>query len=260
MKATFHHEITVKFTLWMRSGHALLFLDSMARDPSCSSVFKISLWCYVVFNIQGWLQRLESFHKTREPHKHSGQNSPGLDSSLLEKRKLPKHFDHAQADLKKPTLTLNSKANPANIFPSAHLANADFKSISATGLGQTEALFRSLQHVIHEKGRNKRLRFISLLFSNPSYYRTGTMFMMDLFGEHFLPAHVTVLQTEAKAVWGVIKAANISQYHVQAQCFRSTYKEMSQQGGAGLVHRKLHPVPHCTTMLSHSFSQPHVVK
>lgn len=176
MKATFHHEITVKFTLWMRSGHALLFLDSMARDPSCSSVFKISLWCYVAFNIQGWLQRLESFHKTREPHKHSGQNSPGLDSSLLEKRKLPKHFDHAQADLKKTTLTLNSKANPANIFPSAHLANADFKSISATGLGQTEALFRSLQHVIHEKGRNKRLRFISLLFSNPSYYRTGTMF------------------------------------------------------------------------------------
>lgn len=117
MKATFHHEITVKFTLWMWSGHALLFLDSMARDPSCSGVFKISLWCYVAFNIQGWLQRLESFHKTREPDKHSGLNSPGLDSSLLEKRKLPKHFDHAQADLKKNTLTLNSKASPANIFP-----------------------------------------------------------------------------------------------------------------------------------------------
>jgi len=36
------------------------------------------------------------------------------------------------------------------------------------------------------------------------------MFMMDSFREHFLPAHVTVLQTEAKAVWGVIKAAFFS--------------------------------------------------
>lgn len=80
---------------------------------------------------------------------------------------------------------------------------------------ETEALFRSLQHAIYKKGRNKRLWFISLLFSNPSYYRTGAMFMMDSFREHFLPAHVTMLQTEAKAVWGVIKAANIFQYHVQ---------------------------------------------
>lgn len=80
---------------------------------------------------------------------------------------------------------------------------------------ETEALFRSLQHAIYKKGRNKRLWFINLLFSNPSYYRTGTMFMMDSFREHFLPAHVTVLQTEAKAVWGVIKAADIFQYHVQ---------------------------------------------
>lgn len=41
------------------------------------------------------------------------------------------------------------------------------------------------------------------------------MFMMDSFREHFLPAHITVLQTEAKAVWGVIKAADIFQYHIQ---------------------------------------------
>lgn len=110
MKATFHHEIAVKLALWMRSGHALLFLDSTARDQSCSGVFKISLWCYVVLNIQGWLQRLESFHETREPQQHSGLNSPGLDSSPQEKRKLPKHFDHAQADLKThPSFELQSK-------------------------------------------------------------------------------------------------------------------------------------------------------
>lgn len=80
---------------------------------------------------------------------------------------------------------------------------------------ETEAFFRSLQHAIYKKGRNRRLWFSSLLLSNPSYYRTGTMFMMDSFREHFLPAHVTVLQTEAKAVWGVIKAADVFQYHVQ---------------------------------------------
>lgn len=42
------------------------------------------------------------------------------------------------------------------------------------------------------------------------------MFMMDSFTEHFLPAHITVLQTEAKAVWGEgIKAADVFQDHIQ---------------------------------------------
>lgn len=46
------------------------------------------------------------------------------------------------------------------------------------------------------------------------------MFMMDSFREHFLPAHVTVLQSEAKAVWGVIKAADIFQYYTQLSALK----------------------------------------
>lgn len=95
---------------------------------------------------------------------------------------------------------------------------------------ETEALFRSLQHVIYKKGRNKRLWFISLLFSNPSYYRTGAMFMMDSFREHFLPAHVTVLQSEAKAVWGVIKAADIFQYCIQLSALKVVTRGWASNG------------------------------
>lgn len=70
--------------------------------------------------------------------------------------------------------------------------------------------------MIYKKERNKRLRFIRLLLSNPNHYRTGTMFMMDSFREHFLPGHITVLQTEAKAVWGGgIKVADVFQDHIQ---------------------------------------------
>lgn len=52
--------------------------------------------------------------------------------------------------------------------------------------------------------------------------------MMDLFGEHSLPAHIAANQTEAKAVLGVRKAADVLQHHMQAQCCRNAHK-MNQQ-------------------------------
>lgn len=152
---------------------------------------------------------------------------------------------------------MSFQANPANTS-SVNLTN---KSALLLACGwETEALFRSLQHTIYSKERNKRLGFIHLLFSNPSYYRTGAMLMMDSFREHFLPAHITVLQTEAKAVWGGYKSCKCFSVPYTTQCFKSASKQMSQQWAAGLTCRKLHPIPHCATMFSYSFSKPHIAR
>lgn len=128
---------------------------------------------------------------------------------LFQTRKATENFGPAQLRIKTYPGS-ESPGKPSNISPSSVLTKASCEGISAlsSGLGDGGTSQKPSAHKkernkkAYKKERNKRLWFISLLFSNPNHYRTGTMFMTDSFREHFLPAHITVLQTEAKAVWG----------------------------------------------------------